>query len=49
MPPKACYIVIYTVPRLSHASLSSEKEELSAETVLQIFLILYGLFQMVLN
>ena len=31
MPSKACYIVIHTL--LSHASLSSEKEEMSAETV----------------
>ena len=42
------YIYIY-LPRLSHASLSSEKEEMSAETVLQILLMLLGLFQMVPN
>ena len=45
MPPKACYIVIHTSS--VHASLSSEKEEMSAETVLQILLILHVLFQMV--
>ena len=45
MPPKTCYIVIHT--SLPHASLSSEKEEMSAETVLQILLILHVLFQMV--
>ena len=48
MPPKSCSIVIY-LPRLSHGSLSSGKEEMSAETVLQILLMLHGLFQMVPN
>ena len=48
MPPKACYTLLY-IPRLSHASLSSEKEEMSAETVLQILLMLHGIFQMVPN
>ena len=45
-PPKTCIASLHT-PRLSHASLSSEKEEMSAETVLQILLILHVLFQMV--
>ena len=45
MPPKAHYIVTHTSS--VHASLSSEKVDLSAETDLQIFLTLLVLFQMV--